>query len=131
MKRLLLILSLIIISSSTYAQNKIEVLYFHGKQRCMTCNAIEKITKEVLQSDYSEELEKGIISMKIYDISLEENRDIAKKYEVSWSTLLVNTWEKGVETSNDMTKTGFMYARKSPEQFKAELKNKINTFLKK
>ena len=26
--------------------NRIEVLYFHGKQRCTTCKAIEKYTKE-------------------------------------------------------------------------------------
>ena len=26
----------------------VEVLYFHGKQRCTTCKAIEKYTKEVV-----------------------------------------------------------------------------------
>ena len=30
------------IAADTY----VEVLYFHGKQRCVTCKAIEKYTKE-------------------------------------------------------------------------------------
>ena len=28
-------------------EDAVEVLYFHGKQRCITCNAIERLTKEV------------------------------------------------------------------------------------
>lgn len=29
----------------------VEVIYFHGKQRCPTCRAIEKYTKEVVYND--------------------------------------------------------------------------------
>ena len=30
----------------------VEVIYFHGKQRCPTCRAIEKYTKEVVYNDF-------------------------------------------------------------------------------
>lgn len=31
------------------SKNRIEILYFHGRQRCATCLAIEKNTKEALK----------------------------------------------------------------------------------
>lgn len=36
------------IATDTY----VEVLYFHGKQRCATCKAIDKHTKEVVNVDW-------------------------------------------------------------------------------
>lgn len=69
MKRILLVLLAIIAltscgnkqSVSTQSATKtnqkeyIEVLYFHGKQRCITCNAIEKLTKEVVDKYFAEQ----------------------------------------------------------------------------
>ena len=37
----------------------VEVLYFHGAQRCATCMAIEKNTKELLEAAYAEQLKSG------------------------------------------------------------------------
>lgn len=31
-------------------KDHVEVLYFHGKQRCITCAAIEKNTKETVET---------------------------------------------------------------------------------
>lgn len=70
--------------------NRIEVLYFHGTQRCITCRAIEKHTKELLDSLYSNELENDTIVYRTIDISKKENEDIANKYEVTWSSLFIN-----------------------------------------
>lgn len=52
MKRILffLISSLFWIAGELQAQTDsyVEVLYFHGKQRCITCKSIEKYTREVV-----------------------------------------------------------------------------------
>lgn len=77
--------------------NRIEVLSFHGAQRCVTCRAIEKHTKELLDSLYSKELENGSIVYRVIDISKKENEGIADKYEVTWSSLFVNKWDNGRE----------------------------------
>ena len=95
----------------------IEVIYFHGKKRCISCNAIENLTKEVVK-----ELGNEKIVMKIIDISKKENEEIADKYEVSWSSLILN---KGGKIDN-LTKTGFKYAKTQPEQFKIKLKEAID-----
>ena len=49
----------------------VEVLYFHGKQRCTTCKAIEKYTKEVVNADLAELVKNGKLRFK-------ENQSVAK-----------------------------------------------------
>lgn len=112
------------------AKNRVEVMYFHGKQRCVTCRAIEKATKEVLDTYFANEVKSGKIQYKVIDISEAANEKIADKYEVSWSSLFVNSWNKGKEAKNDMTKFAFSYAKNSPDLFKSGLKKKIEELLK-
>lgn len=118
--------------TSTQATQKdaIEVLYFHGKQRCVTCNAIEKLTKEVIDKDFAQQLKDGKIVFKVIDISTKEGEKIADKYEVTWSSLYINKWKDGKEAKNNMTDFGFSYAKGSPDVFKAGIKKKIDELLK-
>lgn len=118
--------------TSTQATQKevIEVLYFHGKQRCITCNAIEKRTKEVIDKDFAQQLKDGKIVFKVIDISTKEGEKIADKYEVTWSSLYINKWKDGKEAKNNMTDFGFSYAKGSPDVFKAGIKKKIDELLK-
>jgi hypothetical protein len=44
--------------------NRIEVLYFHGAQRCITCRAIEANTEALLDSLYSKEKQTAELSIK-------------------------------------------------------------------
>lgn len=43
-------------SSEATQIDRVEVLYFHGAQRCITCRAIEANTKALLDSLYSKEI---------------------------------------------------------------------------
>ena len=110
--------------------NRIEVLYFHGAQRCITCRAIETNTVALLDSLYSEEKAKGKIIYKVIDISKKENEAIADKYEVTWSSLFVNGWKDGKENVNNMTEFGFSNAKNAPDKFKEGIKSKIDELLK-
>ena len=110
--------------------NHIEIIYFHGAQRCITCRAIEANTEALLDSLYSKEKANGKIMYKVIDISNKENEAIADKYEVTWSSLFVNVWKDGKEIINDMTEFGFSNAKNAPDKFKDGIKNKINELLK-
>ena len=113
----------------------VEVLYFHGARRCATCMAIEKNTKElvesafanireVIESVYAEELKSGRLLFRSVDIS--EERAVAEKYEVSWSSLIIVDYDKsGKERATDLTEFAFGHARKAPEEFKAGLSERI------
>ncbi|MDD3108643.1 MAG: nitrophenyl compound nitroreductase subunit ArsF family protein, partial [Alistipes sp.] len=71
-------------------QEYVEVLYFHGKPRCVTCNAIEKLTKEVIEENFAAQLKKGEVLFQVIDITTPEGEKIADKYEVTWSSLYIN-----------------------------------------
>lgn len=122
-------------SSTTSSANEsvkegVEVIYFHGKQRCVTCNAIENLTKEVLDKEFAEQMKKGDVVFRIVDISTEEGEKIADKYEVTWSSLFINQWKDGKESKNNMTDFGFSYAAASPDAFKEGVKKKIEELVK-
>ena len=108
----------------------IEVLYFHGAQRCITCRAIETNIVALLDSLYSKEQADDRIIYKVIDISDPQNEAITDKYEVTWSSLYINGWKGGKETVNNMTEFSFANAKGSPDIFKEGIKNKINELLK-
>ncbi|NCC09693.1 MAG: thioredoxin [Bacteroidia bacterium] len=118
------------VASNPQKTDRIEVIYFHGKQRCVTCRAVEKATKEVLDTSFANEVKSGKIQYRIIDISQPSNEKIAEKYEVSWSSLFVNRWKKGQEAKNNLTELAFSYAKKSPDRFKSALKKKLEELLK-
>lgn len=115
---------------SNTPKDYVEVLYFHGKQRCVTCVAIQKMTKELIEKDFAEQVKNGKVVFKEIDISTKEGEKIADKYEVTWSSLFVNKWKDGKETKNNMTDFGFSHAKNSPDVFKAGVKKKIDELLK-
>lgn len=96
-----------------------EVLYFHGKQRCATCMAIEKNAKEAVEAQFADELKNGTVVFKSIDISKAENEKIAEKYEVTWSSLFICKWKNGKETHENLTEYAFANARTAPDTFKS------------
>lgn len=111
-------------------KDHVEVLYFHGKQRCATCIAIENNAKTALEENFGEQMKNGDVEFKVIDISKDENGKIAEKYEVTWSSLFVVKYKEGKETSENMTEFAFGNARKSPEVFKAGVVRVVNEMLK-
>lgn len=142
MKRILFLLTLMlglmscVNNSESAAQaknsvkNHVEVIYFHGKQRCATCVAIERHAKEVVDAMFANEVKDGKVFFKIVDISTPEGEALADKYEVTWSSLFVNAWKEDKETRNNMTEFAFGNARKNPDAFKKGLSAQIRQALK-
>lgn len=134
MKRKLLFALMSLLAMTALAQTRVrdhvEVMYFHGKQRCATCMAIEKYAREVVEKDFANEKKKGKVVFKIVDISTDEGEKIAKKYRVTWSSLFVNGWKAGKEKRNDMTQFAFKNARKNCDEFKRGVSGKIKELMK-
>lgn len=111
-------------------QGRVEVLYFHGKQRCATCMAIESNTREAMEANFSEQMKKGNVVFRSIDISKKENEKIAEKYQVTWSSLFIVKYKDGQESDENMTKFAFGNARKSPDTFKSEIVKTVQNMLK-
>lgn len=116
-------------TSYSEKRNRVEVLYFHGRQRCATCMAIEKNAKEAVEAQFAEQLKNGALVFKVIDISKEENEAIADKYEVTWSSLFLVRYQSGKESAENLTKYAFTNARTAPDTFRQGLTEKINELL--
>ncbi|MBQ9203369.1 MAG: thioredoxin [Prevotella sp.] len=108
----------------------VEVLYFHGKQRCVTCRSIEQNTKELLESKFQRQMKEGKVVYRVIDISKTENTQIAEMYEVTWSSLFLVQHKNGKEKAENLTEFAFGHSRTQPEVFKKGLAEKINQALK-
>ena len=109
-------------------KDAVEVLYFHGAQRCATCMAIEKNTKELVETAYAEPLKSGNLTFRSVDITKEEA--LAERYEVSWSSLILVDYDKsGKESAANLTEFAFGNARTAPDKFKQGLSARITEML--
>lgn len=108
----------------------VEVIYFHGKQRCVTCRAIEQNTKDVLNAQYAKQMQSGQVVLRVIDISKKENEAIAEKYQVTWSSLFLVSHKNGKEQAENLTEFAFGNARSNPDKFKEGLQQRINQALK-
>ena len=130
MKRVLLSMVACMMALVMQAQ-RVEVRYFHGKQRCITCRSIEKCAKEVLGESFASQQKSKKISMKVIDFSTEQGKPVAADHKVSFSSLfIVKIDKKGKETRTDLTRQGFQYAKRNPAEFKKILKEEITKALK-
>ena len=96
------------------------VYSFHTNQRCITCKAIEKLTKEVV-----EEMGNDKIKLEVINISDKWNEALADKYEVTWSSLVLDNGAK----ANNVTQMAFQYAKNQPDVFKSNLRNQLEKML--
>lgn len=117
-------------STSTSSNPVVEVLYFHGPQRCKTCVALEKATKELLDSKFASQLKAGKVKFREIDLSTKDGEKLGDKYEIAWSSLIIVRKQGKKEKVADMTDDGFRYAVNDKAKIQSLIQQKINEFLK-
>jgi hypothetical protein len=123
MKNLLITLVLCIsgiITAHAQSETKpsgIEVYYFHATNRCVTCQAVETVTKEALKQYYGDQ-----ITLKSINREEDKTNPLIGKYKIAGQTLLILKGDKAV----DLTNFAFMNARTKPEKLKAKIKDTID-----
>lgn len=117
-------------AQKTPEPNAVKVIYFHGNNRCTTCNNMEKYTRELLEEDYAQEMKKGKLVFEVYNFDEESSAGIVAKYKIESSTLLIISLKKGKEKVTDLTDIGFTYAKYQEEQFKEAVAKKLNEVMR-
>ncbi len=118
------------VAATTPSSPVVEVLYLHGPQRCRTCVALEKATKEVLETKFTQQIKNGKVIFRDIDLSTKEGEKIGDKYEVAWSSLIIVRKDGKKEKVTDMTDDGFRYAINNKAKIQALIQQKINDYLK-
>lgn len=106
---------------------QVDVMYFHGKQRCVTCKAIETVASETVAQKYAPQVADGKIRFAVINIDSPDGEAIANKYRIARSSLLViKRKPDGSESVEDLTNNVFANARNNPETFSSILCDAIN-----
>lgn len=107
-----------IVSVAAADPSSVYVYYFHGKQRCKTCIAVQNNSKEAIEQMYGDNQNVQFLEVLIEDAGYNE---LVEKYGVSWSTLIVAKGDDYV----DITQSSFA----NPEGVKELLKNEVDSRL--
>jgi hypothetical protein len=109
-----------VINAETKKVSEVKVYYFHSTRRCVTCEAVEAVSKEAINEYYGNKVS-------FESINREEDKDnsLVAKYKISGTALLiVNGKEK-----MDITNEAFLNARTNPDKFKSKLKSTIDSMM--
>lgn len=117
-------------STAKVAAPVVEVLYFHGPQRCKTCVALQKASKELVDAKFAREMKSGRVKFREIDLSTKEGEKLGDKYEIAWSSLVVVRKQGKKEKFVDLTDDGFRYAVNNKAKIQSILQQKITEFLK-
>ncbi|MCP4745237.1 MAG: hypothetical protein GY874_03715 [Desulfobacteraceae bacterium] len=107
---------------------QVVVYYLHSTFRCVTCNTIEKMTRELLDNSYSKQLADEKIQW--IEDDFQENETLAKQFEVVASCVVVAEVKDGVVL--DYKRLDDVWTKmKDPEAFNQYISDAINGYLKK
>jgi len=101
---------------------KVILYYFHGKQRCKMCVAIQQIAHEVIAKNYADN---QLVKLIEVDFTMDSKKALANKYEIAWSSLIVVYEEKFV----NLTDEAFAKALSDPAGLSTLVINTINQYL--
>lgn len=111
-------------------KNLVEVIVFHGVKQCETCQAIKKNTKEVIDEQFADQVKAGKLTYRIVDFSLDENKALAEKYQIAWTSLVIISHdEMGNESVNNISKYAIGNARTNTPEFRTKFAAMVKTAL--
>lgn len=65
------------------------VYYFHGAQRCMTCNKIEAMTRAAVKAEFKDEVAAGKIALKSVNLDEAGNEHFVQDFQLSTRSVVV------------------------------------------
>lgn len=108
---------------------KLQIYYFHATNRCPTCNSIEANIKQVLESNFKNEVEQGIVNFTVLNVEDEANKTLAEKFQATGASLHLIDIENGTEKDNDLTDYAFSYSRNKTDFFLKGMQDTISYFI--
>lgn len=107
---------------------QVAVYYLHSTFRCLTCNTIERMTRELLDNSYSKQLADRKIQW--IEDDFQENEPLAKQFEVVASCVVVAEIKDG--TVLDYKRLDDVWTvMNDPETFNRYISDAIDGYLNK
>lgn len=71
----------------------VDVYYFHATFRCVTCNTIEKMTRQLLESKFKKELASRAMAFR--EVNFQDNEELSKRFGVAAGCVVVAAVRNG------------------------------------
>lgn len=82
--------------------NRVDVIYFHAAQRCVTCLCFEQHVNSVIDKYFQDAMSSGKLTYKVLNVQTPENKEMAKQYGAVGSQLFINVIIKGIDNITDI-----------------------------
>ena len=112
------------------APDRVDVVYFHSVQRCVTCLCFEERITHVVRTHFKEELDSGKLSYRVVNLGDKANKNLAIQYGAVGSQLFVNSVKDGVDNIEDIADIWSWNCRKDEEGFDREVAHIFESKLK-
>ena len=104
----------------------VRVYYMHATLRCSTCNNIERMTEQLLEDKYLQEMVDDKIEFA--KVNFQENQALAKKFDVLASCVVIAKIEAGkIVAHKRLDKVWTLYRK--PDEFNAYISKAIQTYM--
>jgi len=111
--------------SSDYVQ----AFYFHATYRCKTCTTIEQYSRETIETNFKEQLDKGTLRFAEVNFDEPENRHYLQDYKLTYRSLVIVRYKDGKQvTFKNLEK--IWQLKDNKVDFSKYVKTEIETFLK-
>lgn len=107
----------------TTENTKVIVYYFHGKQRCATCLAVQKVAEETCMENFGDNPD---VKFAEIDMTKKINEALAEDYQISFSSLIIASGDY----YKNLTDIAFANAVNKPEVVKEYIVSEVNEYLK-
>lgn len=107
-------------SAEIQKSSDVKAYYFHATRRCVTCEAVEKVSKQAIKEYYGDK-----VTFESINREKEKDNPLVAKYKISGTTLLIVNGDKKVDVTND----AFLNALTKPDKLKSKLKSTIDSML--
>lgn len=111
---------------SGQASETVNVYYMHATFRCVTCNTIEKMTRQLLESKYIKQMQDG--SIVFAEVDFQKNEQLAKQFDVISSCVVVARTRNGKITVFERLDKVWELLDK-PDEFNAYISSAIDKLL--
>ena len=110
--------------------NRVDVVYFHAKLRCVTCLCFEEQVTNVIKTYFQDAINSGKLTYKVLNIQEPKNAAIAKKYGALGSQLFINNITNDFDSIEDIQDIWSWDCVDNPAGFDMKVKNIIELRLK-
>lgn len=112
------------VTELTGSDARVQVYYFHGKQRCVTCVTVQQVAEEAMTEHFAGNKDVAFIEV---DFSEKANEALAEKYEIVFSSLVI----ADATDYKDITDEAFAMVMGNPQGLKDMIARETIAFLSK